>query len=121
MLISLFKKVGRLVGIKTEEDRVIDLFKRGIPQPFIDYFNNSTDPLRRLDHRRQASKSGRVIYEDDIYSYVYVDGKWIDRYQWHMPYAQRRAFFDAAETAVLSNAYGTIMYDEKYINGVLPH
>jgi hypothetical protein len=104
----------------SEEDRVINLAKAGNAQPFIDYFRSNDVQFTTLDHRRKASPSGRVVYENDIYSYVYVDGVWINRLELPLPYEERRRLFEEMESAVLSNCFGTVMYEQKHFKQHVP-
>ncbi len=99
----------------TEEDRVIDAAKAGDVQPFIAHFRDQYVKFTAIDHRRRASPTGRVVYEDDIYSYVYIDGVWIDRMELNLPYEVRRKLFSDMEDAVMGNVFGTVQYEKKFL------
>lgn len=114
MIKSLIKSLLHRAVPLTEEDRVINEAKAGNCQPFIDYFRDNGIPFTQITHRRKASPTGRVVYEDDIYSYVYIDGVWIDRMEIPLPYETRKALFAEMERAVMGNVYGTVAYEEKH-------
>ncbi len=114
MIPNLIKALFHRAVPTTEEDRVINLAKAGDVRPLIDYFGRNAVPFKTLDQRRKASPSGRVVYEDDIYSYVYIDGVWINRIELPFPYEQRKKLFDEMETAVMSNVHGTVAYEQKH-------
>ena len=117
MILNLIKSLLHRATPLTEEDRVINEAKAGNCQPFIDYFRDNAVPFRRIDSRKKASPSGRVVYEDDIYSYVYIDGVWIDNLEVPLPYEVRREFFEKMESAVMGNVYGTVSYEKKHFGG----
>lgn len=112
---SLLRPIRNAIPL-TEEDAVINAAKAGDVQPFIAYFRDRDVPFSDIDHRRKASPSGRVVYENDIYSYVYIDGVWVDRMEIPLPYEERRALFIQMESAVLSNVFGTVSYEKKHFN-----
>lgn len=110
----IFAALRRLVGLYSEEDRVIDLAKKGDVEPFIKYFTENDVKFRAIDHRRRVSPTGRVMYEDDIYSYVYVDGLWVNRIEFDVPYDIRSKWYERMETAVMMNVYGTTHYEQAH-------
>ena len=115
MLLNILKAALHRSVPLTEEDRVINAAKEGGVQPFIAYFRDNSIPFKTIDHRRKASPTGRVVYEDDIYSYVYIDGVWIDRIELQLPFEVRKKLFDEMGTAVMGNVYGTVAYEKKYL------
>ena len=119
MLLTKLKAAFHRIVPATEEDRVINAAKAGDVQPFIAYFRDNNIPFVPVNaiasNSFKASPTGRVMYENDIYSYVYIDGVWIDRIELQLPYEQRKALFDEMEDAVLENVYGTVAYEKKYL------
>ena len=113
MILNLIKSLLHRAVPMTEEDRVINEAKAGNCQPFIDYFRNNDVHFKDYSHRRKSSPTNRVVYEDDIYSYVYIDGVWIDRMEVPLPYEVRKKLFAEMEQAVMGNVYGTVAYEEK--------
>jgi hypothetical protein len=111
---NLIKSLLHRAVPMTEEDRVINEVKTGNCQPFIDYFRNNDVPFKDYCHRRKSSPTNRVVYEDDIYSYVYIDGVWIDCMEIPLPYEVRKKLFSEMENAVMGNVYGTVAYEEKH-------
>ena len=115
MILNLIKSLLHRAVPMTEEDRVINEAKAGNCQPFIDYFRNNDVLFKDYCHRQKSSPTGRVVYEDDIYSYVYIDGVWIDHIELQLPFEVRKKLFDEMETAVMGNVYGTVAYEKKYL------
>ena len=114
MILNAIKAVFHRLAPLSEEDRVINSAKAGDVRPFIEYFRDRCVPFDEIDHRRSASPTGRVVYENDIYSYVYVDGVWINRMQLPLPYQERKRLLDEMEEAVMGNVFGTTHYEKKH-------
>ncbi len=99
----------------SEEDRAINAaIETDDARPFINYFHDNNVRFKRIDHRRMASPSGRVVYERDIYSYVYIDGVLIDSIDIRLPYYERAPLIEEMEIAVLGNIPGTIYHEKKH-------
>lgn len=94
-------KCNRLSSL---EDQVIDQLKAGNTRPFIEYFSNRNVQFAITSNRHMQSPSGRVVYENDIYSYILIDGTWVGRM-----FNQ----YDEIEQAVMSNIPATIHYKVK--------
>lgn len=114
MILNAIKALLHRALPRTEEDRVIDEAKAGNCEPFIAYFRDNIIRFTHVDHHRQASPTGRIVYEDDTYSYVYIDGVWIERMEIMLPYEVRETLFCRMEDAVMSNIFGTIAYEAKH-------
>ena len=115
---GIFNRFLSRLGGGSEEDKLIERFKQGDCEPLIDYFKSGEIPFKAIDHRRKVSPTGRVMYEDDIYSYAYIDGLWVNRYELPLPYDVRRSIFERTENAVMSNVHGTVAYEEKHFGTI---
>ena len=111
---NILNSVIRPFFFKTEEDRVIEAAKRGDIADFVNYFTHNEVPFKSDGVRRKMSPTGRVVYEDDIYDYVYIDGLWVNRFEFHVPQDVRSEMYEAMERAVMSNCHGTFWYEQRH-------